>query len=212
MAYSTNGRKPMERASKIAHREIINNPDVTAYLRGCILPAASSTADLTSYCHAVQPSTDSKVRAVIAIDGGFTETPIREEFPSAALTFFTFGPLLFRLDDLRLLDSQRFIAPEDLAKLKRLERHTLILPTRAVRLASESSLVNTIRKTIYEFFTRPKGPHEDPLIKSLAWFLFRRWEDVPDPRREEVLEHCPTPLCTQRRLSFRYGAPTRALC
>jgi hypothetical protein len=39
MAYtSVRGRKPMERASKIAHTEIINNPDVQAYLEGCSIP------------------------------------------------------------------------------------------------------------------------------------------------------------------------------
>ena len=35
MGYSSKGRKPIERASKIAHGEIINNPNVVAFLKAC---------------------------------------------------------------------------------------------------------------------------------------------------------------------------------
>lgn len=65
----------------------------------------------------------SEVSAVIAVDGGFTETFVREEYPSTAIAFFTFGPLLFELANLRALEHKRFIAPEDLARLKRIERY-----------------------------------------------------------------------------------------
>src|SRR5690606_42095615 len=40
MGYSQfKGRKPFERASKIAHSEILNNPDVLAFVEGCSLPS-----------------------------------------------------------------------------------------------------------------------------------------------------------------------------
>ena len=41
MGYASKGRKPIERASKIAHIEIIKNPDVQAYIDRCVLPSAS---------------------------------------------------------------------------------------------------------------------------------------------------------------------------
>ena len=111
----------------------------------------------------------SAVTAVIAVDGGYTETYVREEYPSAVIAFFTFGPLLFEVADLRALDEKRFIAPEDLARLKRIERYTLVLPTKGIRRQDPHSLSATIRRTVYEFFMTLRGQddetdHESPVV------------------------------------------------
>jgi NurA domain len=212
MGYSSKGRKPIERASKIAHGEIINNPDVVAYLQACTLPSAPEPFDIRHFIHPASEVDVHSIRAVIAIDGGFTETYVREEFPSASLTFFTFGPLFFRLSDLRVLDNRRFIAPEDLATLKKLERYTLTIPTRGIRQIGESTLASSIRRTIYEFFIRSRGPAEESLIKTLAWFLFRRWEMPPDDSREEILAHCPNTDCDAADLRFHYDSPIVFQC
>ena len=111
MGYSSKGRKPIERASKIAHGEIINNPSVVAFLKACTLPSTPEPFDVRQFIHPASEVDVHGIRAVIAIDGGFTETYVREEFPAASLTFFTFGPLLFRLSDLRELDHRREAYP-----------------------------------------------------------------------------------------------------
>ena len=116
MAYTSKGRKPIERASKIAHVEIIKNPDVQAYVEHCVLPSVSKPRSLEGMITKLEDVELGEVSSVIAIDGGFTETFVREEYPSACIAFFTFGPLLFNLSDLRALDSKRFIAPEGSAK------------------------------------------------------------------------------------------------
>jgi hypothetical protein len=212
MGYSSKGRKPIERASKIAHGEIINNPNVVAFLKACTIPSAPEPFDIQQFIYPVSEVDVHNIRAVIALDGGFTETYVREEFPSVSLTFFTFGPLLFKLSDLRELDNRRFIAPEDLAALKKLERYTLILPTRGIRLTGEPTLASSIRRTIYEFFIGPRGPAEESLIKSLSWFLFRRWESPPDDARAEILAHCPNTDCDAEELRFYYDSPTMSHC
>lgn len=212
MAYSSKGRKPIERASKIAHGEIINNPQVVAFLKGCVRPSAPAPVDLTPYLHTPGPVSTEAIRAVIAIDGGCTETYIQEGFPSSSITFFTFGPLLFKLADLRHLDRQRFIAPEDLALLKRLQRYTLTLPTRGVRLTHAGSLGASIRRALYDFFARQTSPAEDPLIKTLAWFLFRRWKTPADETHVEILAHCPNQGCDAANLTFRHDTPAAYRC
>lgn len=212
MAYASRGRKPIERASKIAHGEIINNPDVVAYLKGCALPSTPQAVEFSSHLSPAPQGDTAPVRAVVAIDGGFTETYVREEFPSASITFFTFGPLLFKLSDLRHLDRQHFIAPEDMAALRRLQRYSLTLPTKGVRLLSTGSLGASVRRTLYEFFVRPSSPQDEPLIATLAWFLFRRWETPPDVSRVEVLPQCPNRACGATNLAFRFGEPTTFPC
>jgi hypothetical protein len=149
----------------------------------------------------LQSLQSTEVTAVIAIDGGYTETFVREEFPSASIVFFTFGPLFFKLSDLRSLDHQRFIAPEDLRKLKQLQRFSLVLPTRGICRKDQPTLTATIRATIFDFFERDVDENET-LMDSLRWFLFRRWADQPDDARTEEIARCPWP----RNLVSRGGA------
>ena len=210
MGYGSKGRKPIERASKIAHSEIIKNPDVQAYVQGCVLPSAPDVESLDSMLEALREVDTSAVTAVIAVDGGYTETYVREDYPSASIAFFTFGPLLFELADLRALDEKRFIAPEDLARLKKIERYTMVLPTKGIRRQSQPSLASTIRSTIYDFFTKARGDDET-LIASLEWFLFRRWKRNPDHAHTQTVERCPSG-CGYGATSFSYGEPTEKTC
>lgn len=211
MGYGSKGRKPIERASKIAHVEIIKNPDVQAYVGRCILPSAPSPESLDSILTELGDVDTTATSAVIAVDGGFTETYVREEYPSAAIAFFTFGPLLFELTDLRALDQKRFIAPGDLARLKKIERYTLVLPTKGVRRKDQPSLSATIRRTIYEFFVTARGHDDDKLVTSLLWFLFRRWKRKPDDSIEQVIEHCPSG-CGHGPVKFLHADPTERAC
>jgi len=153
----------------------------------------------------------SEVSVIIAIDGGYTETFVREEYPSACIAFFTFGPLLFNLADLRALDSKRFIAPEDLQKLKQIERYTLVLPTRGIRNCEEPTLAATIRRAIYDFFERRRGPDHEQLLTSLKWFLFRRWRTQPDEAMTIEIQHCPN-KCGYGPISFSHSDSSMKTC
>jgi hypothetical protein len=211
MGYSSKGRKPIERASKIAHIEIIKNPDVQAYIEQCIMPSAPEPESLKDMLTDLADVDLSEVSAVIAIDGGYTETFVREEYPSACIAFFTFGPLLFNLADLRGLDTKRFIAPEDLHKLKHIERYTLVLPTKGIRQNTQPSLAATIRRTVYDFFEKERGPEGDQLLASLKWFLFRRWKKQPDEEILVDLEHCPYG-CGHDLIRFSHADPAFKDC
>jgi hypothetical protein len=211
MGYPSKGRKPIERASKVAHIEIIKNPAVTSYISQCVLPSPPDQEDLTSLLDSTMDVDVSEVSTVIAVDGGYTETYVREEYPSACIAFFTFGPLLFKLSDLRSLDTKRFIAPEDLQRLKNIERYTLVLPTKGIRLKGQPTLAATIRKAIFDFFELKRGSDEEQLITSLRWFLFRRWIRTPDDSFEIELTHCPLE-CGQGIISFRYTDPVERCC
>lgn len=203
MGYASKGRKPFERASKIAHIEIIKNPDVQGYIGQCVIPSAPQPDSLSSMLAELGDVDTSSVTAVIAVDGGYTKTYVREEYPSASIVFFTFGPLLFELADLRALDQKKFIAPEDLARLKKIERYTLVLPIKAVCRKDQPSLSATIRSTIHDFFIKPRGESDDKLITSLKWFLFRRWKRNSDDTVEQVIEHCPSG-CGHGAITFHY--------
>ena len=211
MGYSTKGRKPIERASKIAHIEIIKNADVQAYVSQCVLPSPPDPASLSSLLRDVKDVDASEVTTVIAVDGGYTETFVREEYPSACIAFFTFGPLLFKLSDLRGLDAKRFIAPEDLQKLKNIERYTLVLPTKGIRHRGQPSLAATIRRGVFDFFEVKRGAEGEQLMTSLRWFLFRHWQRTPDESFEAELEHCPFG-CGHGKIAFRHSDASEKRC
>lgn len=200
------GRKPFERASKIAHTEILNNPDVSEFVSGCTLPSAPPGAQLVSLQQPL-PATKRRVTTVIAVDGGMTEVSVRKEFPSASVAFLTFGPLMLDLTDLEELDRHPFIGPEDMATLKSLQRYSLVLPTKAVRAHGARSFASGVRKTIHEFMT---NRHPD-LIRALQWLLFREW--LPNAERQTwSVPQCPSCGEKGESTSFKSGAPVVNHC
>ena len=212
MAYSSKGRKPIERASKISHAEIINNSAVQDFISQCVLPKLDGPPELEKKIIKVDPKIDESIKAVIAVDGGFTEAPVRDEFPFASIAFYTFGPLFFELRHLRSLDDQAFIAPEDIQRLKHLERFSFVLPLRGIRLSSESSLTNTVRRAFFNFFAETRDDSVGSLLDSLRWLLFRQWESPADTTREEIVSWCPNPQCSQQDIVFRSDTPAQVPC
>lgn len=207
MGYSqVKGRKPFERASKIAHAEILNNPDVREFVAHCVLPSAPDQGHLEALQRRV-PEAETRIRSVIAVDGGMTEVPVRKEFPSAAFAFMTFGPLWLELRDLQELDRQPFIGPEDMARLKNLTRYSFPVPAKCIRAGDGSSFSHGVRKTIHEFLTIR---HKD-LGQALAWLLFRGWQPHSQSPRW-VVPQCPSAGCDGVQITFQAGGPTEISC
>jgi hypothetical protein len=209
MAYtSLRGRKPVERASKISHTEIINSPDVKALLGKCAIPKPAESSILDDLTQDVLPPAEHRIRHVVAVDGGYRETSVREDFPSASITFFTFGPLLFKLADLRDLDAQSFLAPEDMARLKNIQRYTLVLPTRNISREGKS-LQLSIRETLQDFFER-RDDDDAPLSDALRWLLFRGWSKTAGESWQ--IPECPNYGCTGGPITLDPSTPDRSSC
>jgi hypothetical protein len=193
----------MERASKISHANIIGSPEVQTLLSECTIPQAADTGTIRELLVQVPDPANQPIKAVIAVDGSFREAVVRDEFPSATLTFYAFGPLYFRLEDLRKLDREAFIAPEDLATLKKIQRYPLAVPTRNISRRG-LGLQDSIRLTLHEFLS--KRHHNDtPLGVTLRWLIFRQW--AGDRSRSRTLEHCPNLGCTREKIVLEPDTP-----
>jgi hypothetical protein len=200
------GRRPYERASKIAHTEIIRNPLVQEFIAGCSLPdppPASAIADLV----VPVPEPTRRLATVIAIDGGLTETIVREAYPSASFAFMTMGPLLLNVEDLDDLDREPFIGPEDMERLKRIERYSLAVPTRTVRYSGCATFAQGVRKAVQDFL----GKGDGHLLDALAWLLFRGWRPKED-RDGWMIPRCPNPDCDDIDVWFFDGEPRERPC
>jgi hypothetical protein len=199
MAYSSDGKKPFEHASRSNHIHIIKDQEVQAFLSNHALPSGGSDVGLVDKnIIAINLETDDSIEYIIAVDGGNTIVPVKSQFPSSTLTFFQFGANLIPKSELKNLKQKPFISPEDIGKLKDLQRIKFALPTKNIGLKLENgeraTLSFSVRKAIYDFFKK------QDYLSTLKWFLFREY--LPVPQGEYFLAGHPTnPLC--RNIEFK---------
>ena len=196
MSYSQ-GKRPFERASKSSHSHIINDDDVKKFLSKCVLPTAAEDVDVASIAHDLVETSIDTVKGVIAIDGGYQDVVIRESFPSATFAFLQLGALYFSLEDLRSLEPKSFIAPEDIAKLKNIDRLKAPIPTKTITVGEMNTFVESFR---YSIFLLLRDSVTDGL-KTLMWFLFS--EFLKHKRDSWELASCPNPACSETRIQLQ---------
>ena len=195
MGYSSrNNRRPFEAASKAAHHHIINDPEVQKLMNRIYKPPRSEEISLEALTLDFKPSARKQIEAIIAVDGGYTEAVLEKEFPSRTVHFLQFGALLFKQEDLAELDAAAFIAPEDMAKLKNIDRLKLALPTKNIRFQDENTLKGSVLKAVYEFFVKNKLGEDQSLIDTLAWFAFRRYKQNQRTEEDERWNLATNPL------------------
>lgn len=198
MPYSSKrGRRPMEYASKSSHIHIINDPVVQEFLKTCELPKVAEQIELTGdRTIELEPPDQNPIKHVIAVDGGFQPVQLRDEFPSSEMWFYQFGALIFSIDDLEKLEDQPFIDPDDISKLKQIQRLKLALPVRNVIIAGQVSLTHSVRVAIRNFFSAKTD--NSTLMDTLKWLIFQEYST---PVNEWVLSSCPT--CNTRDVALR---------
>jgi hypothetical protein len=197
MGYSSRrGRRPDESASKSAHTYVVKDPEVQRFLAQCNLPTKSGNISFSNHIQVeYAPVPSNPIRHVIAVDGGYAEIVVDKDFPSSRLCFFQFGALIFGTDDLETIERSSFIDPEDIARLKHIQRLKLTLPIRAITLKSCPTMIDSVRRTIHEFFSQKSD--DETLNDTLRWFAFREYDT---PETEWELSSCPNPKCGARNL------------
>ncbi|MBU2009851.1 MAG: DNA double-strand break repair nuclease NurA [Chloroflexi bacterium] len=138
------------------------------------------------------------IRHVVAIDGGYREVAVRREFPSSTMAFFQIGAIAFHIADLEALEARPFVDPDDMAKLKNIERFKLVIPTKNITTVTEGSLTASIRRALHDFFVKDRGGGS--FAETLKWLVFCEFET---PSQEWNLATCPNKSCTQHNISLK---------
>ncbi len=201
MGYSARyGNRPFEYASKSAHGHVIKDEVVQQFLETCEIPKTANSVSIPSgQCIPLYTSEPDPIRHIIAVDGGFNEVAVRSEFPSATICFYQFGALIFDIEDLEGLAIQPFINPDDIQKLKRIQRFKLTLPVRNVTVKGEKTVTASVRRTIYRFFMETVD--DGQLIETLKWLVY---EDFDARLDSWTLASCP--VCAQPKLPLQKKA------
>jgi hypothetical protein len=194
---SRSGRRPDEYASKSSHTNLIKDKSIVDFLNKCSLPKKAEDIEMGEHqIVEIKELNKNPIKSIIAIDGGYTEIQIKKEFPSATICFLQFGPLCFKTSDLEELSEKPFIDPEDIAKLKNIQRFKLVIPTKNISYLDQSSLINSVRKAIYDFFM--KEPVDDAFIQTLKWFIFQEY----DGKGLNKWELASCPICDVRNVDI----------
>ncbi|GGF30269.1 DNA double-strand break repair nuclease NurA [Flavobacterium limi] len=198
MAYSTrNGRRPDELASKSSHSHIINDETVKAFISSCEYPKEIDQITLDqSLRHKVEYLEPNPIQHILAVDGSYSTVAVKKTFPSSLISFFQFGELVLNTKDLDEISQMSFISREAMSKIKELERSKFVLPTKNVSYKSSMTLIDSVRKSIYEFF-RNKNDGTN-LLETLHWLLFELYDkplEYCDP-----LSRCPN--CDEPNVPF----------
>ena len=188
-----------EKASKINHQYIIENPKVKDYLAKCEkigqnLPLEVDSQSLTFPILNMQDKFSSCIERVITIDGGYQEVNISENFPSQKLCYYNIGILMFSVEDLKAVERQQTINPSDIGKLENLERFNFVIPTQNIRLKNED-FITTFRKTLYEeIFLKnylSEGNEKSSFIHTIKWLIFKEYLDSDSRGKGSIKFACP---------------------
>ena len=179
MSSTSRSHKPNEWAAKINHTHIINDSFIKYFITKCTLPKASADIEESDRDNfeILNADIDNPIKYILAVDGGYTTVEVKKNFPSAQFAFFQFGAVLFNVSDLEGLSDKPYIFPEDMQKLHNLQRFKLAIPIKNIVINSESSLKNSIRKVIYEFFMKERD--RTSFMETLKWFIFEEYRDNP---------------------------------
>lgn len=211
MGYSSMGeRKPFERASSVNHSQIIQNDHVKAFLESCEIPKYDLENIEYPVGHNINLEEIKKIKNIIAIDGGYSETYINKGFPSTALAFFNFGVLLFETEDLENIDNSKMINPEELKRLKEINKIPLVIPSKNILVKGCEDFTHGVRKSIYNFFISADASaiKDETLMDILEWLILEKWAIS---KSEISINFCPYENCESEQTIFKKGE-SKVIC
>jgi len=94
---------------------------------------------------------------------------------------------------LKCLDEKPFIDPDDMEKLKHIQRLELILPIRNIAYKNQATLSSSVRMAIFDFFREEVDG--ESLIATLKWFIFHEYSK---PIEQWILSSCP--MCKETNI------------
>lgn len=176
MSYgSKTGKRPIESASKISHAHIVRDKDVKEFISHCSAPGVITDDSSMAWQRFESQDAPSSISHIIAVDGSYSEIPLDVNARGNSIAFFQFGALIFSIKDLESIDKSAFIDPDDMAKIRNIERLKLTFPLRGLLYKSQTSLTHSIRLALYEFFINYPSKTES-FMETLKWFIFEDYK------------------------------------
>ncbi|MUN90935.1 hypothetical protein [Enterococcus gallinarum] len=203
MAYSSNkGRKRNEHASRVSHSKIIRNPAIQRLLQSINLPKGLEEIDFSKVSYQAISQRE-MFDFIIAIDGGYSEVSVKKSFPSSSLSFFQFGAVLLRKEDLVNLKESEFISTEIMKNVRNVEQDNFCLPLNNMIYKDNDDFETSFREALFDLFFNKESGSDHSMIDNLYWLVFKKYKSNFDIREEDRyynLASCPNPDCENNRI------------
>lgn len=175
MGITSKSNRPHEFAHKANHTYIINDEKVQSFLKDCQLPSDTDEVEIEKDVIANFEMIEYEpLKAIITVDGGYTEVEVKKTYPTSTITFFQFGAFWLNLEQWDGLNEKPFISPEDMAKFNDLERIKFVFPTKGIGYKKQDSFIKSARRAIYDFFME-KHDGKSTLMETLKWLVFEEF-------------------------------------
>lgn len=170
MAYQGSGRMPMERASKIGHIKMIQDPHLQRMMAEFESSSPTSGDPIGERSGHIDLTHPSNVQYVIAVDGGEAIIPnqIRREKRAGLISV---AALLLQMNDLEEMKNYPILDPRDLARRLKdsIWFNTTFLPMAGIRIPGQS-VKESIRRAVDSTF------HFTGLYPTLQFLVSREWD------------------------------------
>lgn len=196
-----------ELASKVSHFDIVQNPDVSNYLKECDYLKEPSAKEAEEMCSKFIPYADVSnlelPQNIIAVDGSNHETSIQDHLPSTKLGYVKIGSMLVDLTkyaDLRVEDG-RFVDPFKVASLQNDNQPiTFTLPSANVKWRGSRSVRESFRASLDDQLLKrgrfKEADHKTSLRSTLFLLASNRSGDMGTASSNSLkLARCPNPEC-----------------
>ncbi len=218
MPYGSSGRLPVERASKLGHLEVVNNPLVKELLESFESPGSYALPDIETGLHDYYSFLEvkeivkdaSRLDVIFAVDGS-RQVIGRTGMPEKELAFIKTAMVTLNMEELSKIDP---VHPHPKQLKDAMEKsalyHSTVIPLRNVR-PSGMDLETGIRQVIYQSLRDPSFRSEDTgvdeVYATLKWLIFEEWISSPKSVSEKF--HCP--FCQKVECQVERGKD-RGLC
>ena len=200
--------------SKTAHSDVVQNPDVQAFLQQCLPLREPSDAEAQSFADLFEPVPDESdaeapINFVLASDGSPYVSSIDKRIPSIQVCYLKFSTILLEMFKMEGLEDQatRFIDPFRVAALQR-NRDTLsvVLPLSNFKLPEDASVRQSFRRQIDRFLRSPSTRFrtEDENTSLMGTLVeLAQLRHLPDTTPGTVrIQRCPNPDCDQNAIDL----------
>lgn len=201
-----------ELASKVSHFDIVQNPDVSNYLKECDYLKEPSAKEASVMCSKFTSYEDvsniTLPQNIIAVDGSNHETSIQDHLPSTKLGYIKIGSMLVDLTkyaNLRVEDG-RFVDPFKVASLQNDNQPiTFTLPSANVKWKGSRSVRESFRASLDDQLLqrgRFKDSDHKTSLRSTLFMLASTRSGVMGTQSANSLKlaRCPNPDCTEENI------------
>ena len=183
-------------ANKTSHIDIVNNPDVSDFLKECTFmkPPTNDEIDKIKELF-INVSLDIEIslpKNIITIDSGSYEAKIHNDIPFTNIGYVKLVNSLLKKNELLSLNNKKFIDPFKIAELiDNNESTTFVLPSSNIKYKNESTTRNGFRLALDEYFENIKESSDDRKT-NLKTTLFHLASYRRNSKPDVILLHkCP---------------------